>query len=137
MGSFGGGDSSNESMMSVRRWGALVALSHAEEQLALAFALGTSTTNTTTTDHIRNSNGSGGGDVFGGGGGSGSDGGDVDASQRRWLREWTRLCCLGDLHGKVGGWTIPAIPYYRWMGHTHGCLALLSGGLHGKVLDIS
>ena len=73
----------NESMLSVRGWGALVALSHAEEQLSLAFALSPST------------------GCSGGGGGGGGEGGDVEVSQRRWLREWTRLCCLGDLHGKV------------------------------------
>ena len=70
---------SNENMLSVRSWGALVALSHAEEQLALAFAFGPSHRSTT-------------------GGGEGTEG---EALQRRWLREWTRLCCLGDLHGKV------------------------------------
>ena len=88
IGMAGGGGS----MLSVRSWGALVALSHAEEQLALAFALSPSTTATATSSSSFDG---------GGGGGGGDGGGDVEASQRRWLREWTRLCCLGDLHGKV------------------------------------
>jgi len=61
-----GGDEGAAS--SARVWGALVALSHAEERLALAFT---------------------------------GAGADRDAAQRQWLREWVRLCCLGDLHNKV------------------------------------
>ena len=66
------GRAGKRSASTARGWGALVALSHAEERLALAFA--------------------------GAGGAVPAEG---EAAQRQWLREWVRLCCLGDLHNKV------------------------------------